>query len=57
MRQKGSGMAVLTNEQWTVLESLIETCRPRGKTPPQDLRRTIEAIIWRRQNGNGWIPK
>src|SRR4051812_12370881 len=33
------------------LEPLIETCRPKGKTPPQDLRRTISAIVWRHQNG------
>ena len=27
--------------QWMSLEPLIEACRPKGKTPPQDLRRTI----------------
>src|SRR5438309_1977734 len=32
----------------------IETCRPKGKTPPQDLRRTISAIVWRHQNGAKW---
>ena len=32
-------------------EPLIEEVRPRGKTPPKDLRRTISAIPWRRQNG------
>ena len=36
------------------LEPLIEACRPRGKTPPQDLRRTISAILWRHQNGAKW---
>jgi transposase len=36
------------------LEPLIETCRPKGKTPPQDLRRTISAILWRHQNGAKW---
>ena len=36
------------------LESLIEACRPKGKTPPQDLRRTISAIVWRHQNGAKW---
>jgi hypothetical protein len=25
--------------------------RPHGKTPPRNLRRTIEAILWRHQNG------
>ncbi len=47
-------MTVLTDEQWTVLAPLIEACRPRGKTQPHDLRRTIEAIIWRHQNGAKW---
>ena len=27
---------------------------PKGKTPPQDLRRTISAIVWRHQNGAKW---
>ena len=35
-------------------EPLIEACRPKGKTPPKDLRRTIEAILWRHQNGAKW---
>ena len=42
------------NAQWAVLEPLIEACRPRGKTPPQDLRRTLSAILWRHQNGAKW---
>ena len=45
---------MLTDVQWAVLEPLIEACRPKGKTPPQDLRRTIEAILWRHQNGAKW---
>ncbi len=45
---------MLTDAQWTVLGPLIEACRPKGKTPPQDLRRTISAILWRHQNGAKW---
>ncbi len=45
---------MLTDTQWTMLEPLIEACRPKGKTPPQDLRRTISAILWRHQNGAKW---
>jgi hypothetical protein len=30
---------------------LVEQCHPKGKTPPQDLRRTFEAILWRYENG------
>jgi transposase len=46
---------MLTDAQWNVLEPLVEACRPKGKTPrPQDLRRTLEAILWRHQNGARW---
>jgi transposase len=47
-------MQVLTDAQWNVLSPLIEACRPKGKTPLQHLRRTVEAIIWRHQNGAKW---
>ncbi|RFD18622.1 hypothetical protein DY926_15590 [Komagataeibacter melaceti] len=30
---------------------MIEEVRPKGKTPPKNLRRTISAIFWRHQNG------
>ena len=36
---------MLSDAQWALLEPLIEICRPKGKTPPQDLRRTISAIL------------
>ena len=45
---------VLTDAQWAALAPLVERCRPRGKTPHRDLRRTIEAIIWRHRNGAEW---
>ncbi len=45
---------MLTDAQWTVLGPLIEACRPKGKTAPRDLRRTISAILWRHQNGAKW---
>jgi transposase len=45
---------MLTDTQWGRLEPLIEACRPKGKTPPQDLRRTLSAILWRHQNGAKW---
>ena len=45
---------MLTDPQWAALEPLIEISRPKGKTPPQDLRRTISAIVWRHQNGAKW---
>jgi transposase len=45
---------VLTDTQWKRLSLLIEAVRPRGKTEHRDLRRTIEAIIWRHRNGATW---
>src|SRR5437764_15495064 len=45
---------MLVDAQWMKLEPLIEACRPKGKTPPQDLRRTISAILWRHENGAKW---
>jgi transposase len=45
---------MLSDAQWAQLEPLIEACRPKGKTPPQDLRRTLSAILWRHQNGAKW---
>ena len=45
---------MLSDTQWAILEPLVEACRPKGKTPPQDLRRTLSAILWRHQNGAKW---
>ncbi len=45
---------MLTDERWAVLEPLIEACRPAAKVPPRHLRRTIEAILWRHENGAKW---
>ena len=39
-------MQVLSDGQWKVLA--------RGRTAHRDLRRTIEAILWRHQNGAKW---
>ena len=45
---------MLSDAQWALLEPLVEACRPKGKTPPQDLRRTLSAILWRHENGATW---
>ena len=50
----GIGQQVFTDAAWAVWEPLIEEVRPRGKTPPKELRRTISAIFWRHQNGAKW---
>jgi transposase len=45
---------MLSDAQWAKLEPLVEACRPKGKTPAQDLRRTVSALLWRHQNGAKW---
>ena len=45
---------MLTDEQWAVLEPLVEACRPPAKVPPGNLRRTVSAIVWRHRNGAKW---
>src|SRR4029079_13777561 len=45
---------MLSDARWMRLEPLIEACRPKGKTAPKDLRRTLSAIVWRHQNGAKW---
>ena len=40
--------------KWAAVEPLIEESRPRGKTEHHDLRRMIEAILWRNQNAAKW---
>ena len=45
---------MLLDAQWAELEPLVEACRPHAKVPPSDLRRTVEAIIWRCTNGAKW---
>ncbi|WP_143296224.1 transposase, partial [Acetobacter orientalis] len=45
---------VFSDAAWSVWEPLIEEVRPKGKTPPKNLRRTISAIFWRHQNRAKW---
>ena len=49
-----TGYGVLTDAQWDKLAPLIEECRPHHKTACINLRRTIEAIVWRHTNGAKW---
>ena len=53
-RRPAGRLGVLTDAQWKVLAPLIEACRPPYKTDHHDLRRTVEAIIWRHDNGAKW---
>ena len=42
------------DDVWALWAPLIEAVRPKGKTAPQDLRRTLSAIVWRHTNGTKW---
>ena len=44
----------MTDEEWAVLEPLINACRPPCKVPIKDLRQRIEGILWRHENGAKW---
>jgi transposase len=48
------GMRVLADRQWDVLESLLNEVRPWAARPIRAFRRTIEAIVWRQQDGAKW---
>ena len=37
-----------------MLEPLVEASRPHAQVPPSNPRRTVEAIVWRCQNGAKW---
>ena len=47
-------MAVFTDAQWSAIEPLIEAVRPQTGRELSNLRRTVEAILWRLQNGAKW---
>jgi transposase len=49
-----TGYGVLTDAQWADLAPLIAQSRPPHKTEHKNLRRTIEAIVWRHQNSAKW---
>jgi hypothetical protein len=44
----------LADRQWDVLEPLLNEVRPWAARPIREFRRTIEAIVWRQQNGAKW---
>src|SRR5277367_2860243 len=47
-------MQVLTDAQWAKFEAAIAAVKIRGARPRKEERRTIEAIIWRLDNGAKW---
>ena len=47
-------MQVLSDAQWAKFEAAIAAVKLRGARPRKEERRTIEAIIWRLDNGAKW---
>lgn len=47
-------MGALVDQQWSVLEPLLNEARPWAARAIRQFRRTIEAIVWRQQNGAKW---
>ena len=52
--RENAGTEGVTDAEWAVWEPLIAAVRPRGETPPKDLRCTIAAVFWRHQNSAKW---
>lgn len=49
-----SGDWDMRDAEWAVLEPLIDEVRPHAKVPIADLRRRIEGIFWRHDDGAKW---
>ena len=47
-------MQVLTDAQWAKFEAAITAANIRGARPRVEDRRTVDAIIWRLDNGAKW---
>ena len=47
-------LRVISDELWSVLEPLLNDVRPWAARPIKNFRRTIEAIVWRHDNGAKW---
>jgi transposase len=47
-------MQALTDVRWAKFEAAIASVGLRGARPRKEERRTIEAIIWRLENGAKW---
>ena len=54
VNQEIEQLGAAVKAQWAVLAPLLEGCRPRGKTQPHDLKRTIDAILWRHWHDTNW---
>jgi transposase len=50
------GVLLLTDEQWAVLEPLVEACRPPAKLPPQMFVRWSRLGRWERMLARILLP-
>jgi putative transposase len=44
----------LTDAQWAILEPLVPEAKPLGRPRKNDLRRVVDAILYRNRNGCTW---
>ena len=47
-------MAVLSDEEWTLLKAALDRVRSGEGRRFREERRTLEAVIWRRRTGAPW---
>lgn len=47
-------MEILSDEDWGRLKAALDVARSGTGRPFPDLRRTVEAVIWRQRNGAKW---
>lgn len=47
-------MSVLTDAQWHLLKSALDAVRSPKRRPMLNERQTVEAVLWRAQNGAKW---
>ena len=47
-------MQILSYDEWTRLKVALDAARSGTGRPFPDLKRTVEAVIWRQRNGAKW---
>ena len=52
--RRSTALPVLSDIQWSALEEALHHARSRRGRPIHDMRRTVEAVVWRHQNGAKW---
>lgn len=47
-------MQILTDEEWCRLKAALDAVRSGTGHPFPEMRRTVEAVVWRQRNGAKW---